>query len=197
MAIRYYILPMIQVGPFRIPKYFAHARSGTTGVTAASLSMIDYELMPVGIVAADVTNPQHNSIAANPDVRAVPANIDNTVGAGNVVDVRAFLEGLSIPGNWVTGGDTWRQVLRGTAGFFMFAQRVYGRFGVMLLDNGLTLNTQWSELPQGAKTILIETAAELELDTSAATGSTTLRQIFRVFGNAMGERPTSIGGTIL
>lgn len=192
MTIRWYLLPIETIENGRGPKYLAWRRN-PEGLNV-TWGMIDYGLMPVAIAWADVTNAQHNALTANGDVRAVPLNLDAPISAGAVVATRAVLEALDIPGNWVTTADTWRGILRATAGLFLFAQRVHGKFGVTLLPDGYTLATTWSELPQGAKTILLETALELAIDTSGATANTTLRQIYKALADAWGELPIVIGG---
>ena len=155
---------------------------------------MDYGLMPVAIAWVDATTQQHNALAANGDVRQVPANLDNAISSGAVTTTRNILEALDIPGNWVTTADTWRGILRSTAGLFQFAQRVHGRFGTTLLPDGFTLNTTWSQLPQGAQDIILQVAQELEIDTSGATGSTTLRTIFRTIADAYAGQEMVIGG---
>lgn len=191
MTTRWYLLPIIGTGITRAdgrrPKYIAD-------LGIRPWSMMDYGLLPVAILMADVTAQQHTDLTANSDVRAIPLNLDSTVGAGAVTATRNALEALSIPGNWVGASTTWRVVLRTTAGLFQFAQRVHGRFGVTLLESGVTLDTTWTQLPQGAKDILLTTAQELGIDTSQATGSTTLRQIFKAFGDAWGSKTLLMGG---
>jgi hypothetical protein len=194
MAIRWYTLPIETIGTARGPKYLKW-RFSPEGLDVP-WGMMDYGLMPVCIAWADVSGAQHTALTANADVRHIVqhANIDNNVGGGAVNAIRSGLEDLDIPGNWVQATDTWRQVLRGVMGMFQFAQRVHGKFGTTLLPDGFTLDTTWSELPQGAKDILLETAAELGIDTSGATGSTTLRQIYKAFGDAWGTKPFLISG---
>lgn len=194
MTTRWYLLPIIGTGTHadpRKPKYQASILPGVTW------GMMDYGLMPVCIFVADVTAQQHSDMIANADVRAIPANLDSTVGGGAVSTTRNFLEALSIPGNWVGASDTWRSILRGTAGLFQFAQRVYGEFGVMLIDETRTLDTTWNQLPQAAKDILLSTATELGIDTSQATGNTTLRQIYKAFGDAWGDKTFLFGSFTL
>lgn len=194
MAIRWYLLPLETIDNRRGPKYFKH-RGNPSGLDVR-WGMMDYGLMPVALLWADVSNAEHTGLIANSDVRHVVqhTNVDNQVGGGAVTAIRDGLEALDIPGNWVQATDTWRQVLRGVMGMFQFAQRVHGKFGVTLLPDGYSLNTTWSELPQGARTILLETAQELGIDTGGATGATTLRQIYKAFGDAWGERPFFVGG---
>lgn len=195
MANRWYILPIeLYGGSMRAPKYMIN-RLNPTGINA-KWSMMDYGLMNVCIMLADVTTEQHDALVANSDVRGIVqhANVDNTVPAGAVTAVRNGLESLDIPGQWVDTSDTWRVVLRTTAALFQFAQRLHGRFGVKIIPDGYSLNTTWSELPQQAKDFLLDVAAELNIDTSGATGATTLRTIYKAFADAWGATPIFIGG---
>ena len=199
MAVRWYLLPIETAngGLARGPKYFKWRFDPDPPGLDVPWGMMDYGLMSVAIAWADVTTQQHNTLIANNDVRAVPQNLDATIGAGAVATTRNILEQLDIPGNWVTTADTWRGILRSTAGLFQFAQRVHGKFGVTLLPDGFTLDTTWSQLPQGAKDILLETALEIGIDTSGATGSTTLRQIYKTLADAWGAKPIFISGVTL
>lgn len=200
MAIRWYLLPILSVtlengAVARGPKYLRW-RDNPDELNVP-WGMMDYGLMPVCIAWCDATDQQHSTLAGFSDTRQVPANLDATISAGAVTTTRNILEALGIPGRWVDTTDTWRGVLRTTAGLFQFAQRVHGRFGTVILPQGFTLDTTWSELPQGAKSILLQTAQELGINTSGATGSTTLRQIFKAFADAWGSRAVNIGGQVL
>jgi hypothetical protein len=193
MTQHWYLMPIIGTGTRQDPlraKYISDV-----GIT--DWAMMDYGLLPVCIAVADVTSQQHSDLIANADVHAVPLNLDAAIGPGAVTTVRALLEGLAIPGNWVQASDTWRTILRTAAGLFQFAQRLHAEFGITVLGSGATLDTTWAELPQGAKDILLTTAQMLGIDTSAATGSTTLRQIYKAFADAWGAEPFFFGDFVL
>ncbi len=197
MAVRWYLVAMEQVGNSRAPKY-VKSRQQPSGL-AVNWGAMDYGLMDVAVMWADVTTAQHNALIANADCKfaATNANLNNAIGAGAAATVRNVLETLKIPGSWVQGTDTWRQILRGTCGLFQFAQRLHGKFGVKLVPDGYSLDTTWAELPQVGRDFLLATAIELGIDTSGATASVTLRQIYRVFGNAWGEKQILINGVEL
>ncbi len=197
MAVRWYLVAMEQVGNSRAPKY-VKSRMNPTGL-AVQWGAMDYGLMNVAIMWADVTTAQHNALIANADCRfaATQASLDNPIGAGATAAVRNVLETLQIPGSWVQATDTWRQILRGACGLFQFAQRLHGKFDVKLVPDGYSLDTTWSELPAVGKQFLLETAVDLGIDTSGVTANTTLRQVYRVLGNAWGEKQILISGVEL
>lgn len=196
MAIRWYVMAMTP-GAYRGPKYLLH-RGNPTGLSVPWAAM-DYGLMDVCVCWADTTTAQNTALVANNDCKFVctTANLDVAIGAASVATVRAGLEQLRIPGNWVGATDTWRIVLRTTCALFQFAQRLHGRFGVPLVPDGYTLNSTWSEIPAQGRQFLADVAEELNIDTSGATSSTTLRQIYKVFADAWGAQPIYIGGAEL
>jgi hypothetical protein len=80
------------------------------------------------IVWADCTPAQEAAIAANADVLLVPP-LDNLIGAGALVAVRAAIEALDIPAQWVQAGMTYRTALRVIVGMAQLLQRVGGILG--------------------------------------------------------------------
>lgn len=200
MAVRWYAMAMQEHDNggaiWRGPKYLRW-RFNASGLDVA-YSLVDYGLMNVCIVWADVNNGQHNQLVSNNDCRAIVqhANVDNAVGSA-ASNVRAALEALLIPGNWVQTTDTWRAVLRVTIGVFQYAQRLHAKFGVKIVPDGYSLDTTWSEIPVQGQQFLLETATELGIDTSGASGSTTLRQIYRAFGEVWRDRPIVMGAVTL
>jgi hypothetical protein len=194
MAIRWYLMAMETIGTYRAPKYL-RSKGNPTGLNVQWGAM-DYGLMDVCVCWADTTNAQNTALVANSDCKlaATNANLDNAIGSGAVATVRNVLETLQIPGSWVQATDTWRQILRGTCGLFQFAQRLHGKFGVKLVPDGMTLSTTWAELPQAGQDFLTQTADELGIDHSGVTGSTTLRAIYKVLGDAWGTKPLYVSG---
>jgi hypothetical protein len=64
-----------------------------------------------------------------------------------------------------------------------------------LFAGGLTLDTTIAQLTNQQKQRLLDVATDFNLDTSAATGSTTLRQVLKAFADAM-PTPT-VNGQVL
>ncbi len=179
MAIRFYLVPKIGTGAndnlFR-PKYIADM-----GVTWQGL---DYGGEDAYVVAADVTGAQHSTLTANADVTAAPLDLSNTVGA-NLATVQAALEGFKFPGDWVTSGMTYRQILKGLLAVCFIAQRFNGLTGARLFQLGITLETTLAELTATQRQKLHDVAVSFHIDDSSATGSTTLRQVLRVLAQQL------------
>src|SRR3990167_9302367 len=122
--LRLYLMPITGAGTSqadpRQPKY--------TADLGPEWSMMDYGLVPWCIVAAERDDAVHAALTANADVRAVPVDLDSTVGAA-LSATQTALETARIPAGWVTAGMTWRQVLRPVMGLFQLAQRYHGATG--------------------------------------------------------------------
>ena len=192
MAIQFYLLPIEQVNFARGPKYLKW-RFSPTGLDVR-WSAMDFGLEPVMLVWADVTNPQHTALSANTDVVSLPANIDNAISAGALNSVKAALEGLNIPAGWVTTGHTYRQVLRIVAGLFQFAQRFHGLHGERLFGGSFTMETQFRDLPQAVRTKLTQAAESHDYDTSALSGTSTVRQILKFLADQWDGEVIVMGG---
>jgi len=158
-------------------------------------SCMDYGLMPVFFVAAEVTPEQHTTLAAQADVIAIPADITQEIGAG-VATVQARLEQLRIPADWVTASHTYRQVLRRVLAWFMFAQRHHGLHGERLFPDAADLETRVGQLDAGLRQRLIATAGSLALNTSAVTLNTSIRQLLGIITNQL-SREIRISGEVI
>ena len=132
--IRYYILP-IDKRPtgHRGPKYLKW-RFNPDGIDC-QWSLKDYGLIDAALIAADVTQAQHEVLAAESDVAALPQDIDQNDSAIALPKVQNVLEALRIPAAWVTTDYTYRVLLRMVAGLFMFAQRYHAMHDEDLIDN--------------------------------------------------------------
>lgn len=194
MTIRYYLVPVEEVGSARGPKYF-NWRFCVDCSLNVPWSAMDYGLRPTMLIATDVTNGQHNGLAAASDVTTVPTNIDNTVSAAALSAVRAALEGLKIPGNWVTTAHTYREVLRAVAGLFQFAQRHQALHNEPLVEGNVDLSMTWSEVPQAKRQRVQATCDDLGYDTSPVTGAWTLGQTLKYLADLWGDT-TFIFGNI-
>lgn len=192
MTVRFYLLPIETTGNTRGPKYFKwrFCQDCTLDVPRSTK---DYGLRPTALVAADVTPEQHTFLAGQPDVTSVPANIDNNISAAALLTVRSALEGLKVPGNWVTTGHTYREVLRAVAGLFQFAQRHHALHGEMLVESNVNLDLVWSEVPASKRQRVQETADSLGYDTSPVTGAWTLRETLQYLANLWGEASFQFG----
>lgn len=192
MAIRLFLVPIVtgtaihpltlqEVTLPRAPKY----RELYAG---APWGGIDFGFEPVYLLVADVDATMLAALVANADVTAIPANLDNTLGA-NRQTAEDALESRNLPGDWVTTGMTWRFVVRAVTGVLTFA----GRFGVVtgggrLFPPGVTMTTTYAELSQEIRDKIRQTLDALGYDRGPAgaggplTATSTMRDLLRLIG---------------
>jgi len=197
MAVRFYLMPTIDDGFGRLsPKYISTLYNPAGGdVLKVRAGLMRYGFNEeVYLAAADVTTPQHNALVAHADVTTVPANIDGNISAGALQAVKDALEVLRIPGNWVTTGHTYRQVLRTVAGLFQFSKRHFALHNKILIPTANNMDHVWSDLPLAVRQELQATADALGYDYSGVTGSTPLRTILKSLADQWGSQPFDMGG---
>lgn len=182
MSVRVYIVPVVADVVGFTAKYFNDLGVSWTGQL--------YGLEPVMLVAADVTGPQHTSIAANGDVAAFPLNLDAVIGA-NLATVQAQLESRDMPSDWVDASMTYRQLLKWLTRLFALVQRITGMYDLDPFAN-VTLDTVIGPL----------WASRLE-DVAASFGQTvtvppgaTIRQVFKAVADLVPSTP-AIRGLVL
>lgn len=122
-------------------------------------------------------------------IRLADANsIDKTLTAAQVTKARAWLENRGIPGQWIDTTDTRRHVIKRIMGMAYFSQRMQSRYGGSIKERlaarGVTLDTQWRDLPQGFKNELGDLRDEhgWRFDAFNAKSNTTLRDALKVAG---------------
>lgn len=165
-----------------------------------TFSRVKYSRGSVSMVAVDAPQAFLNSVANEPDVNviATASNIDTQINATQRNNIRSIVEDLQIPAQWVNVGDTRRQLARGLANIFLFANRVEGITGNGLRESfqnaGVNLNSQWSDLPQGVKNMFQSVADTDNVDTSSVTAATTVRQIMATFSAKWESTPIQLLG---
>lgn len=191
MTVRVYLTPMIEAqrGSFtrRLPKYLDL-------VDGSRCTCLRYGQEGACLFVVDATPAQHAALIANPDVSALPADLDSTVTGGARTQIVNDLEGLNVPGQWVANGQTFRVVLRRLVGIFMLLQRVHGR-GFRFLQQAL--DNQINTLPANVRQAMQDAAADLNLSTSGISGATTLRAALAAIGAQFDARPIIAAGTVL
>lgn len=123
--IRFYFVPIEQVGAARGPEYF-HWRFDDELVpelAGVQWNMIDYGLINQGIVAANVTTAQHTYLSAQTGVLAVPVDLDANLTGGQITALNNYLEGINVPADWLAGG-TVREGLRTVTAMYQYMQRL-------------------------------------------------------------------------
>jgi hypothetical protein len=182
MTLNLYVMPIVGTGTSRSdprrPKY------STTIFPALQWGMFDYGNEPwclVGVVDIDV--PTDSTLSGEPDVLALPANLDQAIGSGAALTrARTGLESVNIPGTWLTAANTWRDAVRFVGAVCQFAQRYQGATGGVWFTGGVTLASTFNSLPQAARDGLTVAAESFGFDTSGITGTSTLRQILLSVG---------------
>lgn len=200
MTIRFYIIPIerIIIGGInnRGPKYF-YWKENRTGITDP-WNMIDYGLIDQAVIASDITQVNHDSLVLNPDVYSFPVDLNQTMPQIEQNNLSSFLETIKIPGQWLSGTQTYRTVLRIITGVFLYIQRVCG---IIRIDPttvpGVTLNSQYQDLDLTLQSALNQAAIDLGYDFSGVSGNTTLRSLLKNMADQWGTRPIYIGITIL
>jgi hypothetical protein len=171
MALRIYIMPLVlgggPSGNGRKAKY-----------TPPGYHLIPYGAENVCILAADVDAATHTTISADPQVSALPASLSNNLTAGAVSQAQPFLDGLNIPSQWVSTAITYVQLIRILGRIFQVANLFEASIGKLFVG-GVTLSTQFIDLPQGVRTTLIQIATDHGWDTSGLSGASTVRQVLK------------------
>ncbi len=196
-----YIVPVIGTGTSREdcrrPKYI---RPDGCAVSAPiAYTMMDYGFQPTAVVAADVTASQDATLQNNGDVTRIPDNLDTTL-AGSVGTIQNALEAEFIPGNWITGGTTYRILLRNIVGMFSWFQRyavISGSNEPVITGNSVTLNTRFDRLAPNVRANLLLAAESLNVDLSTINVTFSLRQILRQLGEYFVTQQWTIGSVII
>lgn len=173
MTLNIYVMPLTGTGTKvspRQPKYLS---------TFASFfwKMFDYGNEPacmVGIIDVDSTTDV--ALTIHSDCKGLPVNLDTAVGAAASV-ASADLEAFNMPGTWITGSNTWRDVVKFIGAACQFAERFQGDTGGQWFTTGITLATTLNTLNTNTRNGLSSAATSFGLSTAGVTGSTTLRQV--------------------
>lgn len=145
-VIRLYFVPIEHVGDYRGPEYFHWRFDDELLAETAGIpwNLMDYGLIDQGIVAADVTVAQHNFLVAQPDVLAVPQDLDAMVTGQQITALNNYLEGINVPTDWLVGG-TVREGLRTITAMYQYMQRLTAITNTSPFDiPGISLNAQFS-----------------------------------------------------
>lgn len=191
--IRLYIMPLdTTTAPgSRGPKYLRWGKA-ETGI-ACPWSLMDYGLIPACMIAADVTQAQHDELTAYNDVAAAPLDIDRAISAAALPKVQAVLEALRIPAGWVTTAYTYRDVLRMFGGLCQFAQRYHAMHNESLIDSQSALGLRWNQIPLARQQRIRATADALGYDYSTVAGRWLVRRILKHLADQWADTPLKLG----
>lgn len=198
MNVRFYLLPVEiyewppeDPTPYMRLKYLK-GRWNPDGLDAL-WSAKYYWAMPVALVAVGAETADHDFLAAQTDLVAVPQNVNQNISEMTLPRVKEALEDLRIPAGWVTTSHTYGDVLRATAHLFMFAQRYQRRHARKMIEAGYNLDTLIGDLPADVRANLNDTAQDCGWNTNAIQGSWPLRQALRHLAQQWGEAPVKFG----
>lgn len=200
MALRLYFIPVIHLTTekYEVPKYLPHRfNAATSGLEGLAWSWATYLLGDTGLIASDTATAQHNILNAQTDVIALPTNLDSTLTQAARDKARNLLEGWNVPALWIQTGMTYRAALRTLMNIWQFHNRYVGRFARKLFDGSISLDMTVSQMSQGVRNDLQTAAESLNLDYSAVTGATTIRQLLKGVSDQLGDVPYSIGGVTI
>lgn len=185
--VAFFLAPKLGTGQypdaFR-PKYTDPGSLGAGNDLTGWVAM-DYGFESAFLVVAPVTAAQRTALSAQADTLVVPANLDNTISALALSTIQTKLEALNLPGNWITSGMTYRQAVKGARRVISFMQRWQGLFGERLFGGTVTLDTRINQLTATQRQRLNTVAADLNLDTSGITNTTTLRQALKAIADQL------------
>lgn len=172
-TVRWYLAPTAGSGASPADTITSKARVLIDRADAASQVILigNWSLAGMRVTAA-----QHATIAADPEVTAIPANLSNNVG-GALNATQNRLEAMNLPAGWVTSGTTWRQVLSRVIRMLHLRRQVR-----TLFSDGVTLDSTFNSLPAGKRAALVAAADRLNIDRSDLTGASTLREILAALG---------------
>lgn len=192
MSVRYYLVPLQTIGSARGPLGLRW-RFDESGLDVP-WAIIPYGRIGRALLAADVTPAQHNVIAALADVVALPLNVDTVITGPGATQAASALEGLGIPGHWVSQVRTYRELARVVTGIFLYMQRLTHLTGANPLTlPGWSLDTVYNTLPQLWRNAMLQAAIDLGYSTSEVTAAATIRQILKYMADQLGDRPISFG----
>jgi len=190
----FYLIPVLMFGASRGPAYFA-GWEDEYGTVTCGWSMMDYGFSPSAlIVAKDISQADQDFLALQPDVFRFPADLSGPVNQ----DVQAFFEGINLPTDWLTPATTWLELLRQTAGMFLFNQRY---MGIAAAETGelhsifdtATLSTRLRQMTDDEQRWFLATVDSFGFDSSIISLNSQLRLLVKQAGSFWAEQPFFLG----
>lgn len=150
-----FFVPMVGTGvrddPFRA-KYQSPSDLSQPATAVSNSGNLRYSRISRAILMLDAQQAYLDLVAAQPDADFwfAETGIDAEIGGQRNNQFRSLLDPLGIPATWVNANNNWREITRGIAGMFLFAQRHEGLndrgFFEDLEAAGFSLNTRWNQL---------------------------------------------------
>lgn len=181
--IRFYLVPVETANNRRGPKYFPYRGDPdppalvTTGDDGSGIQWQarDYGDEPSMLLAANTSDADDATLAAQVDVTKFADNVDAQLGA-QLAAMQNALEALNLPAQMLTAGTTHRQVVRGIMAIFAVAQCMQGK-GFRVFGGAVTLSTTMGSLAAAPRQALQSCATSLGYDITGITLASTVRQV--------------------
>ena len=192
---RFYLIPIERVDNKRGPQYFTwRFDPDPENSITCQWGMKDYGLIDRAVIAANVTQAQHDSLITHADVYAFPADIDTIMTQGEQATLTTFLEGTNVPAQWLAGQQTNREVLRIITAMFLYIQRMTAILGyVPGPEQGYALNTQYQNMQADVQAAILQAASDLGYSVTNVKANTTLRLILKDMSDQWGTKPILFG----
>lgn len=187
--IRFYLLPIERnaAGTSRGPKYFAWRYDPDPPGLSSQWSMKDYGSIDMAILAADITQADHDALILNADVYAFPADLSASMTLTNRQAMNTYLEAHALPGDWLSPTDTFKSAARTITGMMLYNQRVCAILGYPTDPYaGLTLNTQYRNIANPLHDALSQAASELGYAWNVANNDQ-VRKILKLMADQWGN----------
>jgi len=196
MAVEFFFAPMVGAGT-RQDTYRAKYQGDPAREAAGHIRYSHHTTAALMLSA-----PQaflDNTVKVDPEMFFLCAEADLTdnIGGAQSVAIKAFLEPLGIPTNWVSAANSYREVLRGIIGQFMFSQRHEGLNGSGFFEDleaaGFGLNTQWQNLSPAFRDTMQATIDDFEWPMAPAA-TDQVRKVLKDFSDKWTGREFFIAG---
>lgn len=192
MTVRFYVLP-IEVRGLRLPKYFAWKGDSIPPFLGSPWTMKDYGSINMCVLCSNISDADHAALMLNADVYSLPVDLDVTMSVTQRSAMNTYLEAHAIPGDWLAPGDTFRSALRTVTSMMLYLQRVLALIGYPSDPfAGLTLNTQYRNIPNPLHDALGQAASELGYTWTTANNDQ-VRKIFKAQADQWGSAPILFG----
>ena len=194
--IRFYFIPFEIYDPgtgtiYQGPKYFRW-RFGT-GIDCVR-SMIDYgRLVGQAVIAADISQTDHDSLILNTDVYSFPENIDQNMSPSDISTISNFIESIFVPADWMQPNDTFRYALKTVTAMFLFMQGVTSIMQSTPEDWGIAMNTRFDNYSAELQAAILQTCASLDYDDSVIRDNWTTRILLKNMADQWGVQPIHFG----
>lgn len=197
--IRFYLLPIERnaEGDARGPKYFTWGDDPNPPGIDCKWSMKDYGSLDMAILAADITQANHDTLILNSDVYAFPTNLDANMVLADRQAFNTYAEARGIPADWLTQNTTFRECAKITTAMMLYNQRVCAILGYPADPYaGLTLNTQYRNIANPLHDALPQAANGLGYAWNVANNDQ-VRKILKLMADQWGTAVIYFGFTEL